>query len=160
MNIRLAGIVKESFVDGPGIRYTIFTQGCEHNCPGCQNPQTHDRKKGVLVDVDDLFSDIMSTYENNPLITGITFSGGEPLLQIKPVLYLCQRIKVLLDNTIWIYTGYTLEKAMKLKYFDELLHFFDVLVDGPYIEELRDLELPFRGSSNQNIIKTKDILKK
>lgn len=153
MNIRIANIIKESFVDGPGIRYTIFTQGCKHNCPGCHNPQTHDTTKGVLVDVDNILEDIMNVAQCNPLVKGVTFTGGEPLLQLKPLLYLCQRIRVLTDYNIWIYTGYTFEKALKLKYFKELLPFINTIVDGPYIEAERDLELQFRGSRNQKIIK-------
>lgn len=153
MNIRLAGIVKESFVDGPGIRYTIFTQGCNHNCPGCHNPQTHAFDKGVLVDVNDVLEDILKVSDNNPLVHGVTFSGGEPLLQLTQVKYLCERIKTLTDYNIWLYTGYTIEQAKDLEGFKELLLFVDVIVDGPYIESLRDLELKFRGSSNQRILK-------
>lgn len=148
MKIRIAGIVPESIVDGEGIRFAIFMQGCLRNCKGCHNPHTHDLNGGKVVDTSELIEQI----KKNPLLTGITLTGGEPFLQISPAAELAQVAKNLgLD--VWCYTGYKFEELPPES--DNLLKFVDVLVDGEYIEELRDLELNFRGSKNQRIIKLK-----
>ena len=145
MKIRIAGIIPESFVDGAGIRYAIFMQGCLRNCKGCQNPATHDLNGGKIFDTED----IISAIKKNPLLTGITLTGGEPFLQIAPAIEIAQAAKNLNLN-VWCYTGYKFENLPAQA--DELLRNIDVLVDGAYIEELRDLELNFRGSSNQRVI--------
>lgn len=145
MKIRIAGIISESFVDGAGIRYAIFMQGCLRNCKGCHNPATHDLNGGKILDTDE----IISAIKKNPLLTGITLSGGEPFLQIAPALEIACAAKNLNLN-VWCYTGYRFENIPAEA--SELLKNIDVLVDGEYIEELRDLELNFRGSSNQRII--------
>ena len=145
MKIRIAGIVPESYVDGEGIRFAIFMQGCLRNCAGCHNPETHDLNGGKILDTAEIITEI----KKNPLLTGITLTGGEPLLQIAPALELAKTAKNLgLD--VWLYTGYKFEEIPSDA--DELLKFVDVVVDGEYIEELRDLELEFRGSKNQRII--------
>lgn len=145
MKIRIAGIVAESYVDGEGIRFAIFMQGCLRNCAGCHNPETHDLNGGKILDTAEIITEI----KKNPLLTGITLTGGEPLLQIAPALELAKTAKSLGLN-VWLYTGYKFEKIPSDA--DELLKFVDVVVDGEYIEELRDLELEFRGSKNQRII--------
>ena len=145
MKIRIAGIIPESFVDGAGIRYAIFMQGCLRNCKGCQNPSTHDLNGGKIFDTED----IITAIKKNPLLTGITLTGGEPFLQIAPAIEIAQAAKNLNLN-VWCYTGYKFENLPAQA--DELLRNIDVLVDGAYIEELRDLELNFRGSSNQRVI--------
>ena len=148
MKIRIAGIVPESIVDGEGIRFAIFMQGCLRNCKGCHNPHTHALDGGKVVDTSELIEQI----KKNPLLTGITLTGGEPCLQISPAAELAETAKNLgLD--VWCYTGYKFEELPPES--DKLLKFVDVLVDGEYIEELRDLELNFRGSKNQRIIKLK-----
>lgn len=145
LEIRIAGIVPESYVDGEGIRFAIFMQGCFRNCRGCHNPETHALDGGKIFDTAEIIAEI----KKNPLLTGITLSGGEPLLQIAPALELAKTAKNLgLD--VWLYTGYKFEEIPKDA--DELLKFVDVVVDGEYIEELRNLELAFRGSENQRII--------
>ena len=152
MKIRIAGIVPESYVDGEGIRFTIFMQGCLRNCNGCHNPETHALDGGKILDT----SEIIAEIKKNPLLTGITLSGGEPLLQIAPALELAKTAKNLgLD--VWLYTGYKFEEIPTDA--DELLKFVDVVVDGEYIEELRNLELEFRGSENQRIIYLKEAKK-
>lgn len=152
MKIRIAGIVPESYVDGEGIRFTIFVQGCLRNCIGCHNPETHALDGGKILDTDEIIAAIKS----DPLLTGITLSGGEPLLQIEPTLELAKAAKNLgLD--VWLYTGYKFEEIPSDA--DELLKFVDVVVDGEYIEELRNLELEFRGSENQRIIYLKEVQK-
>ena len=145
MKIRIAGIVEESIVDGTGIRYAIFMQGCLRKCKGCQNPATHDINGGIIVDTVEL----LDAVRKNSLLSGITLTGGEPLLQIDAAIELARETKNLGLN-VWCYTGYTLEEIADSA--RELLKYVDVLVDGPFVEELRDLELEFRGSSNQRII--------
>ena len=147
--MRIAGIVPESFVDGKGIRYTVFMQGCPHHCKGCHNPSTHAFNEGRLVDIDLMAKEV----NENPLLTGITLSGGEPLCQIPECIEFINKTKKLKPSiNVWLYSGYTFEEAKNLKMFNELLPLIDVMVDGKYIEELRDLTLDFRGSSNQRII--------
>jgi anaerobic ribonucleoside-triphosphate reductase activating protein len=150
--IRLAGITEESVVDGEGIRFTVFTQGCPHRCAGCHNPQTHDFDAGSDYAVDGLFEKI----KKNPLLDGITFSGGEPFAQASGCRELAKKVKDAGLN-VWCYTGYTLEqlkeKAVSDADVENFLSEIDVLVDGPFIESQRDLLLPFRGSKNQRIIK-------
>lgn len=145
--IRIAGIVDDSIVDGPGIRLTVFFQGCLHNCDGCHNPTTHDINGGYLVSVDEIISKILS----NPLLSGVTFSGGEPLLQIDNCINLAKKIKEMNLNII-LYTGYNFEEIIKLQNGKELLKYIDYVIDGKYIKEKRSLELKYRGSSNQRII--------
>lgn len=147
--IKIAGIVDDSIVDGEGFRFTIFTQGCHHNCPQCHNPQTHDIDGGHEVDTDELLRQICE----NPLLSGVTFSGGEPFLQPKPLAELAIKIhKHGLDVTT--FTGYTLEQLWQMNNEDinALLEQTDVLIDGPFVAEKKDISLRFRGSSNQRII--------
>lgn len=145
--IRLAGIEPESTVDGPGVRYTIFVQGCEHHCKGCHNPQTWDLEGGQWRGLGTLFNEIVYS----PLVTGVTFSGGEPFLQARELSLLAA---VLHDRKydLWAYTGFTWEKLIKDPERMELLKWLDVVVDGPFIEAQKSLELDFRGSANQRII--------
>ena len=148
-SIRIAGVVDESIVDGPGIRYVIFTQGCPHNCEGCHNPQTHDFDGGTETTTQRLLEDIKKA----PMLSGVTFSGGEPFAQPKPLAELAQKLKE--DNIhIMAYSGYTFEQLRDSR--DEnvrkLLSMCDVLVDGRFELKLRDITLHFRGSSNQRLI--------
>ena len=159
LEIRIAGIVEESFVDGEGIRFAVFVQGCPHRCKGCHNPQTHDFNGGRLVNTDEIIAKI----KKNSLLNGITLTGGEPLCQIKAVTELARAVKNLNLN-VWCYTGYVYENLIDgdENFFtkdeiDEFLKYVDVLVDGPYIEELRDISLQFRGSKNQRLIDIKSL---
>ena len=149
MKIRIAGIVEDSIVDGEGFRITVFTQGCPHNCPGCHNPDTHPAAGGRETDT----AEVIDLIDANPLLDGITFSGGEPFLQPSPLPKLARESHARgLD--VWSYTGFTLEEliAKKNPAIDALLKEIDVLVDGRYDEKQRDLTLNFRGSTNQRII--------
>ena len=148
MEIRIAGIEPESIVDGEGLRYAIFLQGCNRHCKGCHNPTTHALKGGKLVDT----SEIIVDFKRNHLLDGITLTGGEPLLQIDAATDLAKAAQDWGLN-VWCYTGYKLEEIPEEA--NKLLKYVDVLVDGAYIEELRNLELEFRGSENQRIIKLK-----
>ncbi|MBQ7723907.1 MAG: anaerobic ribonucleoside-triphosphate reductase activating protein, partial [Selenomonadaceae bacterium] len=152
MLIRIAGLVPESFVDGDGIRFAIFMQGCRRNCEGCHNPETHDLNGGRLIDT----SEIISAIKKNPLLDGITLTGGEPLLQIDAAEEIARAAKNF-GLTVWCYTGYTFENLPPEA--EPLLENVDVLIDGEFIESQRDLELQFRGSSNQRIIDVKKTLK-
>ncbi|ORU01057.1 Ribonucleotide reductase of class III (anaerobic), activating protein [Anaerovibrio sp. JC8] len=154
--IKLAGTVNDSVVDGEGYRFTIFTQGCPHNCIGCHNPQTHDFDGGHEEDTDD----ILGTILDNPLLQGVTFSGGEPFCQPVPLTDLARKIHQHgLD--VWCYTGYTIEQLLRgTQQQVELLKELDVLVDGPYQEWKRDISLSFRGSSNQRVIDVQETLKR
>ena len=151
MLIRIAGLVPESFVDGDGIRFAIFMQGCRRNCEGCHNPETHDLNGGRLIDT----SEIISAIKKNPLLDGITLTGGEPLLQIDAADELARAAKNF-GMTVWCYTGYTFENLPPEA--EPLLENVDVLIDGEFIESQRDLELQFCGSSNQRIIDVKKTL--
>lgn len=154
MKIRIAGIVDDSIVDGEGVRLTVFTQGCPHHCHGCHNPQTWNLDGGHEIGTEE----IVQKLKANPLLSGITFSGGEPFLQPAPLTELARAAhKLGLD--VWSYTGFTLEELEKRTDAQQLLNEVDVLVDGPYVEALRDLTLRFRGSSNQRIIDLNELRK-
>ena len=148
-SLRIAGTVNDSIVDGDGLRFTIFVQGCPRKCLGCHNPETQCFTGGKMTTTEALLAEI----RKNPLLTGVTFSGGEPFCQPEPLLAIAKYCHAHgLD--VWSYSGYTLEE-LKAKYdpvVDELLREIDVLVDGDYRESLRDLTLMFRGSSNQRVI--------
>lgn len=157
MKLRIAGTVNDSIVDGPGIRFTIFTQGCPHNCEGCHNPQTHSFEGGEIVDTDDLLEKI----KGNPLLDGVTFSGGEPFCQAEALAELGKKVKELGMNVI-TYTGYTFEKLWSERdkeHWGELLEVTDHLIDGPFVLAQKDWEIKFRGSSNQRYIDCQASLK-
>ncbi len=150
MKIRLYGIIKESIVDGPGLRYVIFVQGCPHHCKGCHNPESHDMKGGFMTTTTRIWESLIK----NPSIKGVTFSGGEPFCQPAPLAEIgrCARERGL---NVMTYSGYTYEKLLEMAAEDsgvhDLLSVTNYLVDGPFIEAERDLSLRFRGSRNQNI---------
>ena len=155
--LRIAGIINESIVDGPGIRLVVFTQGCKHNCPGCHNPETHPFEEGTLVEVDDIIKQIKS----NPLLDGITLSGGDPFEQAEALSELAKRVNSMGYNVI-TYTGYTfeyiLENKDKNKGWDKLINETDMLVDGRFEIAKKSMLLKFRGSANQRIIDVKESL--
>lgn len=147
--LRLFGIAEESVVDGPGFRYAIFVQGCPHGCPGCHNPGSHAFDSGTVRDIDSIFQEICQ----NPLLKGVTFSGGEPFCQPGPLAELAKKVHHRgLD--VMVYSGWTLEElqAMEDPQVHALLEQADYLVDGPFLLEQRDIELNFRGSANQRVL--------
>ena len=150
-SIRIAGIVKESIVDGPGIRLVVFAQGCNHHCPGCHNPQTHSFQEGTWMETDE----ILELIRRNPLLDGVTFSGGEPFEQSDAFASLAEQIKPLKLN-VMTYTGYTYEELLDgckgIPGWRRLLDATDLLVDGRFELARRNLLLKFRGSENQRII--------
>ena len=143
MKIRIAGFEPESIVDGYGFRFVIFTQGCPHKCQGCHNPQSHDFNGGTEYDT----ADIIKMFANNPLLSGITLSGGEPFCQSEACLELAREAHRLGLN-VWCYTGYEFYEVIG----NPLLKEVDVLVDGKFIESQKSLNLSFRGSANQRLI--------
>jgi anaerobic ribonucleoside-triphosphate reductase activating protein len=147
--LRISGTEPESIVDGRGIRYVIFTQGCPHHCPGCHNPQTHPFDGGKSADIQKLYEEICE----NPLLKGVTFSGGEPFCQPAPLAKLAAMVHAHgLDITT--YTGYLYEDLLAKNEADvnALLAATDILIDGPFLQEQKDLTLLFRGSRNQRVI--------
>jgi len=147
--IRIAGTVKDSIVDGPGLRFTLFTQGCPHHCPGCHNPNTHDLGGGKIATLDEIYKELKS----DKGITGVTFSGGDPFWQAKKLLPLAKQIKE--DGyELAMYSGWTFEQLNDdiVPGAKELLAYADILVDGRFILEQKSLELSFRGSKNQRIV--------
>ena len=156
--LRVSGIIKDSIVDGPGLRYTVFTQGCYHKCEGCHNPQTHDPQGGFSVDTDKLFEEFMA----NPMYKGITLSGGEPFLQSDPLADLVIKIRRTdPSKDIICYSGYTFEQLKKsidtdrIMSYMRLLYNIDYLIDGPFIKDKASLDCKWRGSTNQRIIDVK-----
>ena len=153
--LRIAATVQDSIVDGPGLRYVVFTQGCPHRCEGCHNPDTFDYDGGYEVDVDELVVDI----DKNPILDGVTFSGGEPVIQADALLPLAKAVK---DRGLhlMLYSGYTFEQILKIKAGAKLLGYVDILVDGPFELDKKSLDLTFRGSFNQRVIDVPKSLKK
>ena len=137
-------------LNGEGLRVVLWVAGCNHRCPGCQNPQTWDVEGGIPFDEtakQELFAEL-----EKPYIDGITFSGGDPVhpCNRQSIYELAREIKEKYPKkTIWVYTGYTYEQIQEIN----LIKYIDVLVDGPYVESLRDLSLEYRGSSNQRVIR-------
>lgn len=149
MEIKLSGIANDSIVDGPGLRLTVFTQGCPHHCPHCHNPQTHDPAGGFVGDTDA----ILAALQENPLLDGITLSGGEPFQQPAACALLAHAAHALGLN-VWVYTGYTWEELLAKQDVSvmALLQETDVLVDGRFDIAQRSLELLFCGSKNQRLL--------
>ena len=153
--IRIAGVIRESIVDGKGLRFTLFTQGCPHGCKGCHNPETHDINGGYDISAEK----VIAEFNKNPLLAGITFSGGEPFLQADKLIPIAEAVTAKGKNC-WVYSGWTFEELMEKndENINKLLSLCDVLVDGKYIENERDLTLLFRGSCNQRLIDLKKSL--
>lgn len=149
--IRIAGVVRESIVDGPGLRFTVFCQGCPHHCEGCHNMATHDFSGGYDCEI----SRILEAIDENPLLDGVTFSGGEPMCQPEAFYNLAVQVKERGLNIV-TYTGFTYEELITMGESNigvkKLMGLTDILVDGRFVLEERDLTLPFRGSANQRLI--------
>ena len=146
--VKLAGIVPDSIVDGPGLRTTLFAQGCPHHCPGCHNPETWSFDGGTEATTDL----ILGIVRFNPLSRGVTFSGGEPFAQAEGFAEIA---KALHEGGYEVasYTGYTFEALLSgTEAQKELLRHLDILIDGPFLLAEKSLEVPFRGSRNQRII--------
>lgn len=153
--MRVANTVNDSIVDGPGLRFTVFTQGCPHKCPGCHNPDTHDPNGGKEVPVETLAEEL----RKNPLLAGLTLSGGEPFAQAGACAALA-RMAHRQGLNVWTYTGYLYESILHKKDpdWDALLRETDVLVDGPFLLREKTYGIPFRGSRNQRLIRVAESL--
>lgn len=151
--IRLSGIIEESVVDGPGYRFVIFTQGCPKSCFMCHNAETQSMTGGYIEKLDN----IVNSFTKESLIEGITISGGEPFIQPDKVLYLVKKAKEHNLNVL-LYSGFYYEELIKLnnEHVNEILNTADYLIDGPFNYKLKNLNLLFRGSSNQRIINLKE----
>lgn len=146
--MRIANYVQDSIVDGPGLRFTLFTQGCPHRCPGCHNPQTHDFAGGKEISPEELAAIILA----NPLTDGVTLSGGEPFAQPEECAALVRLVREKGLN-VWAYSGWTFEELLRgTPAQKELLGLCDVLVDGPFLLAERSLNLKWRGSTNQRVL--------
>ena len=144
--IRVLDIIEDTMVDGPGFRTSIYCAGCRHKCPGCHNPQSWAFDQGREMSVDDIMKIIVADPYAN-----VTFSGGDPMYQAGAFAELAREIHQHTNKDIWCFTGFTYESLITEEQ-RELLEQIDVLVDGPFIEKLRDPDLLFRGSSNQRLI--------
>ncbi len=148
--LRLYGTATDSIVDGPGLRYTVFVQGCSHACSGCHNPESQPYEGGTVKKVDDLVGEILA----NKLIQGVTLSGGEPLDQSAGILDLARKLSEN-DIPLWLYTGYLIEDVAKGRPDErarEVVSLCEVVVDGPFVETMHSYDLSWRGSSNQRLV--------
>ncbi|MDE6090978.1 MAG: anaerobic ribonucleoside-triphosphate reductase activating protein [Duncaniella sp.] len=143
--MRILDIVPGTSVDGPGLRTAIYFAGCEHKCPGCHNPQSWDFDGGQDMSIDEVMAVVI---END---FDVTFTGGDPLYSVETILPLAREIRRI-GKSIWCYTGFRYEEIVSHPRMRELMEYIDVLVDGPFVESLRDVHLLFRGSSNQRLI--------
>ena len=152
--LELSGIVSDSIVDGPGIRTCIFSQGCPHHCEGCHNPETWEFGCGTRIPVED----VVQIVKSNPLCRGVTFSGGEPFAQPEGFAKLARLLKAE-GYEVASYSGFTFEALLKGSAAQKsLLSAIDILIDGPFLQEQKSLEIAFRGSKNQRILDVKQSL--
>lgn len=154
-NLRILGTYKETVVDGEGLRYSIYFAGCTHACKGCHNKESWCPDNGTLI-TEEYLDKIINEINSNPLLDGITLSGGDPLYNPEEMLEVVKYLKEKTKINIWLYTGYTIEELRKNNKRMAVLEYIDTLVDGKFVQELYDPLLKFRGSSNQRIIRKKD----
>ncbi|MGD8191871.1 4Fe-4S single cluster domain-containing protein [Brevibacillus ginsengisoli] len=149
-SIRISRVEKKTRVEGPGLRYAIWVQGCPIQCVGCFNPHTWDTEGGVLRDIDEIFCDIKDTLQTTPELEGVTFLGGEPFSQANELGILAKRLKEM-NLSIVTFTGYEYEKILRSNNpsWHQLVQETDLLIDGPYIVSQHDLRRPWIGSKNQ-----------
>lgn len=144
--LRVIDIIEGTTVDGPGLRTSVYLAGCDHACPGCHNPQTWDHQAGRDMTDDEILAIIDEADFN------VTLSGGDPIYQAEALLPLVRAIHER-GKTIWLYTGFTFEQLEQMPAARALFPYLEAIVDGPFVERLRDISLHFRGSSNQRIIR-------
>lgn len=154
MDLILMDIVEDTVVDGPGFRTTIYAAGCRHHCVGCHNPQSWNPANGYRVAVEQVARRLLTDPFSN-----VTFSGGDPLEQVEAFTELARLVKAHSKKTIWCYTGYRFEDICRSRRMLQILPYIDVLVDGRYVQKLRNTELCFRGSSNQRLVDVEASLK-
>lgn len=157
--MKLCGIEMDSVVDGPGIRMTVFFQGCPHHCEGCHNPETWDYDAECM---EMSVAEVLKLFDGDSILTGLTLSGGEPLSprNFEEIFELVREIKKRNKN-VWVFTGYTIDNVLA-KYpnlREDLLPYVDVVVDGPFMLSKKNLLISFRGSENQRLIDVQRYLK-
>ena len=151
-------ITKDDMKNGDGLRVVLWVSGCDHHCKGCHNPQTWEFDSGIPFDTNAM-NELLNALDK-PYIQGLTLTGGNPIDSGPEILAICSDIKKRFPNKdIWLYSGYTFDEIKSRAVGEFILEYIDVLVDGPYIEEQRDITLPFRGSKNQRLIDVKETLK-
>ncbi len=153
--MRLLNRYRETITDGPGLRYSLYLAGCAHRCPGCHNSASWNPRGGVELN-ELVLSDIIREIKDNPLLDGITISGGDPFFSPHELTLLLKRLKQEVQLPILVYTGYTLEVLESVEKLREPLPYIDILIDGPYVASLNDPTLLFRGSTNQRLINLKE----
>ena len=153
--ISILEIVEDTTVDGPGFRTSVYSSGCPHHCPGCHNPQSWNIENGHPVEIDEILKVIL----DDPF-ADVTFTGGDPMFQPQGFTELAKGIREHSTKNIWCYTGYRFEELLQKPVQKALLEQIDVLVDGRFIEALKNEELRFRGSSNQRIVDVQASLEK
>lgn len=150
-NIRILNIYPETISDGFGLRYAIYLSGCSHHCAGCHNPESWNPQQGTLL-TEEMLKDMLTEICRNPLLDGITLSGGDPMFHPEGARILLKILKEETNLPVWCYTGYTYEEMVQSTALKACLPYIDVLVDGRFDRELFNPSLAFRGSSNQRII--------
>ena len=161
--LHLLSTYPETIVDGEGIRYSIYLAGCSHHCVGCHNPESWNPRAGELL-TEERIQSIIREIKANPLLDGVTFSGGDPFYNPEAFLLFVKRVKEETGLNIWCYTGYLFDRELckksraRCEVTDEMLALLDVLVDGRFVEEKKNIMLLFRGSSNQRLIDVKKSL--
>lgn len=144
-NFKIIDVIRGTTVDGPGFRTAIYMAGCNHHCPGCHNPHTWDPGNGTDISLSRLLEIIKEEDFN------VTLTGGDPLFFPEKAILLAREIHNL-GYTVWLYTGFTYEEILRSPVLNKILPYLEAVVDGPFVEELKDPDLPFRGSSNQRIV--------